>query len=107
MKIKLSEIINFAKENAGPGYEYFNDVLWKLLFEKSKTVVVVEDGRIQGFGVYTETRDYLIFVTVVIKKECSQNWRAVSLMMKAKKQLPVKDICWFDKKRGRFVEWRL
>jgi len=104
MKIELSEIIKFAKENAGPGYKNFNDELWRLLFVKNKTIIVVEDNRIKGFGVYTELPDYLVFVTIVIKKECEQNWRGVFLMMKAMDQLPRKEICWFNKKRGRFVK---
>ena len=73
-----------------------DDILRKL-FEtyKNTTLVFRDNGEIKGFAIYQEWPDRLNFIAIAGSGSQQENLRA---MLKGRKNLPDKMICYFDEK---------
>lgn len=92
----IDKLIQFARAHH-PGFEGMPEKTLRALFEtyKKTTLVWQENGDIRGFAIYQEWPDRLNIIAIAGIGGRVENMKAI---LRGRKQLPQKMICWFDEK---------
>lgn len=90
----VDELIKFARAHH-PGFEGLPEKTMRALFEtyKKTTLVWRENGAVRGFAIYQEWPDLLNIIAIAGIGSKLENLKAI---LRGRKQLPQKMICWFD-----------
>ena len=90
----VDKLIKFARAHH-PGFEGMSKETMRALFEtyKETTLVWQENGEIRGFAIYQEWPDRLNVIAIAGIGSRAEN---LKMMLKCRKQVPRKMICWFD-----------
>ena len=99
----LDELIKFAKLHH-EGFAAFENWQIKRFFEtvQDTTLILQQDGKIQGFAVYVERQESLYFMTIALTGDFKTNFKN---MLKNLHSLSGKPIMWHDEKRRLHKCW--
>jgi len=90
----VDELIKFARAHY-PAFAGMPDETLRALFEtyKETTLVWQKNGKVRGFAIYQEWPDRLNIIAIAGIGSPLENVKAI---LKGRKQLPQKMICYFD-----------